>query len=428
MKKVVILLLIWILMISINQISLGTEVNSKEGEIYLLVSKQEIQNDEEFSITINLANIEVSAFDLNIFFNKDLLEYISGPENTNVVEGKIITSWYDSEGGKNPKQNCELVKYTFKSKKIESELISIEGEFYNSDGELITDYTEGVEIISNENKETEEIEISENSNIANNNSELKILRLDKEGITPTFSPDIFEYYFLTDKLDSLEVTAIPENTNSNVEITGNTNFKEGLNTINITVTSADGSNKNEYKIYVTKTKDIEKANANLETLAIENVELEPQLIDGLYEYKAVISENVENLNILAIPQDINANVSVNGNQNLKYGNNQVTIDVVAENGYTSKKYIINVYRRNKEEQEEYNNQQEYNAQKLNTIIEKQEEVNIDEENDENNQNQESENTNEINNKIQFLWVIAFIIVIVIIVVIILKRKEEKNNK
>ena len=148
----------------------------------------------------------------------------------------------------------------------------------------------------------------------------------------------------------------------------------------------------------------------------------------MYEYKAVISENVENLNILAIPQDINANVSVNGNQNLKYGNNQVTIDVVAENGYTSKKYIINVYRRNKEEQEEYNNQQEYNAQKLNTIIEKQEEVNIDEEHDENNQNQENQNTNEINNKIQFLWVIAFIIVIVVIVVIILKKKEEKEEK
>ena len=57
-------------------------------------------------------------------------------------------------------------------------------------------------------------------------SRRRYLRLNHEGITPVFSPDITEYYFLTEELSALEVTAIPENTNANVTIMGNTNFKE----------------------------------------------------------------------------------------------------------------------------------------------------------------------------------------------------------
>ena len=397
--------------------------NENQDSIYLNVSNTEIKNGEEFSFTINLANIDVAAFDIQIYFNNELLEYVSGPENTNVVENKMITVWYDETGGENPKQNCELVKYTFKAKEIESEYIAIQGEFYNSEGVQVQSFTNGIEIIANEETQTEKIEISEESEVTSNNSKLKNLRLNHEGMTPVFSPDITEYYFLTEDLSSLEVTAIPENPNAAVMISGNTNFKEGLNTIVIEVTSLDKTSKIQYTISVTKTKDFEKANAKLETLAIENVTLEPEFVNDIYQYDAIVSNTTENLNILAIPEKQNAKVEVAGGENLQYGNNVVNIQVIAENGYTIKQYKINVYRRNEEEQKIADEEQQLNIQKLNAILEE--------------QNEEEEQENHENELIEIIkenkWgmIITSILIIIILCIVIYRikiRKKDKNNK
>ena len=397
--------------------------NENQDSIYLNVSNTEIKNGEEFSFTINLANMDVAAFDIQIYFNNELLEYVSGPENTNVVESKMITVWYDETGGEHPKQNCELVKYTFKAKEIESEYIAIQGEFYNSEGVQLQSFTDGIEIIANEETQTEKIEISEESEVTSNNSKLKNLRLNHEGMTPVFSPDITEYYFLTEDLSSLEVTAIPENPNAAVMISGNTNFKEGLNTIVIEVTSLDKTSKTQYTIFVTKTKDFEKANANLETLAIENVTLEPEFANDIYQYDAIVSNTTENLNILAIPEKQNAKVEVVGGENLQYGNNVVNIQVIAENGYTIKQYKINVYRRNEEEQKIADEEQQLNIQKLNAVLEEQNE----EEKQENHENELIEKIKE--NKWGMIITSILIIIILCIVIYRIKiRKKDKNNK
>ena len=395
--------------------------NENQDSIYLNVSNTEIKNGEEFSFTINLANIDVAAFDMQINFNNELLEYVSGPENTNVVGNKMITVWYDETGGEKPKQNCELVKYTFKVKEIESEYIAIQGEFYNAEGTKIQSFTDGIEIIANEETQTETIEISEESEVTSNNSKLKNLRLNHEGMTPVFSPDVTEYYFLTEDLSALEVTAIPENANADVMISGNTNFKEGLNTIVIEVTSPDKTSKTQYTISVTKTKELEKANTNLETLAIENVTLEPEFANDIYQYHATVSNTTENLNILAIPEKQNAKVEVTGGENLQYGNNVVNIQVMAENGYTTKQYKINVYKRNEEEQKIADEEQKVNIQKLNAILEEQEEG---------DEEQKQSNHNIIENMKENVWfVVIYIIFSIIIVIIVIYRiKKEKTDK
>ena len=408
------------MLINISIITLAVE-NENLDSVYLQVTNTEIKNGEEFSFTINLANIDVAAFDIQIYFNNELLEYVSGPENTNVVGSKIITVWYDETGGENPKQNCELVKYTFKAKEIESEYIAIQGEFYNSEGVQVQSFTDGIEIIANEETQTEKIEISEESEVTSNNSKLKNLRLNHEGMTPVFSPDITEYYFLTEDLSSLEVTAIPENPNAAVTISGNTNFKEGLNTIVIEVTSLDKTSKTQYTISVTKTKDLEKANANLETLAIENVAIEPEFVNDIYQYNAIVPNTTENLNVLVIPERQNAKVEVTGGEILQYGNNVVNIQVIAENGYTIKQYRVNVYRRNEEEQKIADEEQKVNTQKLNAILEEQEE------------GEEEQNLSEnsiIENMKESVWfVIIYIIFSIIIVILVIYRiKKEKMDK
>ena len=45
-----------------------------------------------------------------------------------------------------------------------------------------------------------------------------MLRLNHEGISPEFKKDQKEYYFVTDnKIDNLEITAIPENPDATVK-------------------------------------------------------------------------------------------------------------------------------------------------------------------------------------------------------------------
>ena len=333
---------------------------------------------------------------------------------------KIITVWYDETGGEHPKQNCELVKYTFKAKEIENEYIAIQGEFYNAEGVQVQSFTDGIEIIANEETQTETIEISEESGVTSNNSKLKNLRLNHEGMTPVFSPDITEYYFLTEDLSQLEVTAIPENTNANVTINGNTDFKEGINTIVIEVTSPDKTSKTQYVISVTKTKDLEKANANLETLAIENVMIEPEFANDIYQYHTIVSNTTENLNILAIPERQNAKVEVFGGENLQYGNNVVNIQVTAENRYTIKQYRVNVYRRSEEEQKIADEEQQLNIQKLNAILEEKE----------GEEEQNASNKSIIENIEENLWFVIIYIIfsIAIIVVVIYRIKKEKMDK
>lgn len=416
LKKIVMFFILLLMIFNIPIISLAIE-DDYQNNVYLQVANTEIKNGDEFSFTINLANIHISAFDIQIYFNNELLEYISGPENTNVVGSKIITVWYDETGGENPKQNCELVKYTFKVKEIENEYIAIRGEFYNAEGIQVQSFTDGIEMIANKETQTEMIDISEESEVTSNNSKLKNLRFNHEGITPVFSPDITEYYFLTEDLSTLEVTAIPENTKSEVDVTGNTNFQEGLNTIQINVTSPDKTSKTQYTIWVTKTKDLEKANANLETLAIENVIIEPEFTNDIYQYDAIVSNTTENLNILAIPEKLNAKVEIAGGENLQFGNNEIHITSIAENGYTTKKYKINVYRRDEEEQRIADEEQQLNIQKLNTILEKQ---------DEEEQSQ-SEN-HVIKNMKENIWFVIIYLIFTIIIVIFVVYKIRKNKK
>ena len=315
--------------------------------IEIVSSEDKIKKEEEFSIAINLANLSVSAYDIEINFDNNFVEYISNMENTNLVNGKILSSWYDTSGERNAKENCELIKYKFKAKEKGNSLITIKGKMYDSLGKEIKNIEES-KIISvvEENQEI----MPNTNNKDNTNSKLKEMRLNHEGITPEFNPEITEYYFTTEDLNELEVTAKTQNKNSKVEITGNKDFKMGINKIDINVTAPNMINKTSYKIYVTKTNNIELANANLENLAIENAILSPEFNENILEYKTEVSNTTENLNILAIPQKINAKVEISGGKNLKYGNNEIIINVIAKNGYTSRKYKVNVYKRNEQEQ------------------------------------------------------------------------------
>ena len=431
MKKVISIILIFMIVIllntSISNISLATE------SLTIKTDNQTIQKNENFKIYINIGSISVASYTLNIYFDNDKLEYISGPENTNVVNNRIINIWYDKTGGNNTRQNQDIATFEFKAKETGVANFNLTGELYDSNGGRINidNTNENPVNFSKSSLQINIIEQEENSielnTIAgeNNNSLLKVMRLDKEGLIPEFSPDIKDYYFIADlDTNNLEVTAIPEATNANVQISGNQDLKEGINTILIKVTSRDNTSKSIYTINVTKTGDKEAANSNLEILAIENVILEPIFDVNILNYKASVSNNTENLNVFAVSENINGKVEVTGKDDLKEGDNLVRVRITAHNGYSFKDYIVNVHRRTKEEDKVFEEEQNANSEKLNNLIDEKGLKFLS--NEQEATNEEENKNNQKNSYRTILIVFGLIVVVGVEIFVILKNKTKKK--
>ena len=397
------------------------------SEITITPSTEKVEKGEIFKFYINSNNLDIAALTMQIYFDSTKMEYIKENENTNLLENSILYTWVDENGGKQRKQTEQIVELKFKAKEAGTANISASGEFYNSNGEDIKiQYGEGNVQIEELSTTQEEQETQSNNNISSDNAYLEILRLDKEGITPSFNKEITEYYITVDStVNNLQITAIPENIEANVEIKGNNNLVNGINKIEIIVTSKDGSKKKIYNINVTKTSNIAASNTNLETLAIENVTLFPEFYENILNYKAEVSNETKSLNILAIPQSISAQVVIEGNTNLKEGKNIVNVKVIAENKISEKNYIIEVYKRNSNEEVEALEEQEIKIEKANELIEEKEQ------NQEDTQQLEHEiniqnNDNDKNNNI-IIIIITIVIILGGITAFIIYRKKKNYN-
>ena len=387
------------------------------GTVYLNTNKEIVEIGEEIEVTINIENIKTAAFTAYLNFDNTKFEYISGTENTNVIGNRVITLWFDQLGGKQAKTG-ELIKLKFKAKANGLANFVVSGQFYSENGQLIeTDFKElQVEVGKKETKLTSD---EQGTDTNKSNADLKSLRVDIEGIVPTFTQDVKQYYLnIRNTINNVDVLAVAENPKSSIEITGNTNLKDGLNVISIKVVSEDKTQENIYNINVTKTANLDTANTNLETLAIENVLLNPPFDNTITHYDIEISNSTTQLNILAVSENENASTSISGNNDLKEGNNQIVISVTASNGFTKKYFIINAYKRNVQEEEQFINEQEMQQEKLEEAYDIEQTSKVEE--------NISEEAN--NNKWYIIGgIIVTIIVISIIGIIYFKKKKSGNN-
>lgn len=423
-RKIFYIFLILILSSSFQAFSLAE--NNEENLILKIENdKKEVYLDETFKIYVDIGDISVSAYTLNLYFDNSKLEYAEGPENTNILNNRIITIWYDEKGGINPKKNEQIAEFTFRAIEEGNINFNLSGEFFDKDGNVLNVNEANIQLKIKGIEESKDDNQEEKEDLTtSNDSSLKILRLSEEGIVPEFLPDIKDYYFVTNKdFTNLNITAIPNNSDANVRINGNDNLNEGINKITIDVISKDKTSKSTYTINLTKTKNVEDANANLETLAIENVLLEPIFDTNTLNYKASVSNNIENLNIFAVPENTNGKVEIEGGSNLKEGTNIVNIKVTAPNGFSFRNYQVIIHRRTLEEDEKYQEEQEASAKKLSTILEEQENIeNIKEEN-----NKEEAEENKKNDVIKKVIIVIGLMIIVTTEIIVIKKRKAKRN-
>ena len=151
MKKIIILMIL-ILFISIN-------LCTAQFVMKVVANKNIISKDEEIEINIELSNVNVATFSLEIYWDNTKLEYIKGPENSNKVNDRVLYTWVSDNG-----QNISEIKIgSFKFKGLENgeTNLVVTGEFYNSEGEKVEISDSNIEIQISEPEE----KIIENKNL-----------------------------------------------------------------------------------------------------------------------------------------------------------------------------------------------------------------------------------------------------------------------
>lgn len=260
---------------------------------------------------------------------------------TEIVEPDVPTDTAQSENNEDvPKNENTTTDNKNENKKPSTDTTS-ENKTNTTNNSGKTSSSKNNSSTTNKGKSTKKISTTteEKSNDAN----LKDLEIDIEGMTPEFNKDVSEYYLTVDlTVEQIKVTATPADEKAKVTIAGNKILKEGQNTITITIKAEDGTRK-KYYIYVTKVNDIDKANAELKSLKIENYDLSPKFKSNIYSYNLNIADNIESLEVVTEAEKEKAKIEIEGNTNLKEGENIIKIKVTAEDGQTTRIYKINTY-------------------------------------------------------------------------------------
>lgn len=358
------------------------------GTISLSASKSTVSVGDEFSVSVNLSGASVATLTARVTVDTSKVDYVSGPSNSSFSNGRAIYTWTDPTGGDNPKTGGTIVTFKFRAKATGKASFSVSGDFYSPSETNINPSFSGTSVTIQEKQVVPPTNnnggtggstggssggatggttnkpsggtsnkpstgTNNNTSSVSKNANLKELHLDVEGLSPRFNKNTTNYSIVVgDNVDSITVNAIPEDSNASVNVTGNTGLAVGVNKINIKVTAPDKKTTKTYTINVTKTANPDLANAGLENLAIENVILTPEFSADIFEYSAKVGSTIDILNILAVPQIEGANVTIQGNENLQFGENIITISVVAKDGITKNDYIINVYKKTAEEEEQ----------------------------------------------------------------------------
>ena len=188
------------------------------------------------------------------------------------------------------------------------------------------------------------------NNTKSSNNYLKSLQVSEEGLTPDFNRNKLNYSLsVGEKVTSINVTAVPEDSKAKVYVSGNKELKDGDNNVLITVTAQNGS-KRTYTIVVNKSADPEKANSYLSNLIIKDMILTPEFSNEVLEYDGgTVRLSGDKLEIYAYPTNENAKVEIIGNENLVDGENTVTIKVTSEDGTSTKEYVIKFIKETGEE-------------------------------------------------------------------------------
>ena len=172
------------------------------------------------------------------------------------------------------------------------------------------------------------------------------------GIKPNdfsgFSPNKTTYdVTVPADVTEVEVYATAKDSKAKISGTGKKTLEDGKNALSVVVTAESGDTKT-YTINVTKEGTEEQENTEevtsngLSNLKINNLEISPNFETNVYEYTAKYIGEGTKLDITATPTDPKYVVEIMGNEELKEGENIITILVSDNKGENVATYQITV--------------------------------------------------------------------------------------
>lgn len=113
---------------------------------------------------------------------------------------------------------------------------------------------------------------------------------------------------------------------------------QGKNEVTFTFTSEDGNNSETYKFVIYRGETTDGSN-KLSSLTVKDFNINEEFNEDVLDYTLSIPFEMENIEIEAIGADSEATIKIKGNENLKVGENIVTITVIP----TDEENDINIY-------------------------------------------------------------------------------------
>lgn len=200
-------------------------------------------------------------------------------------------------------------------------------------------------IANGSTSETPTTEESSNANLSN----LGIRPNDFSG----FKPGTTTYNVtVPEDVESVEVYATAQDSGATISGTGTKTLQKGANTLNVVVIAEDGTTKT-YTINVTREgedeteeeqpeENAEEVKNGLSNISIANLELSPSFDTDVYEYTVKYVGEDTSLDIQTVATDPNYTVEVLGNEDLKEGENIITILVSDSEGNNVATYQVTV--------------------------------------------------------------------------------------
>lgn len=199
------------------------------------------------------------------------------------------------------------------------------------------------------------VTLDDNNYLMNINIEFE----DGYEIIPEFNKEIQEYKVTLPRYyfyKNIKIVGEAESTRATVTGNGVYTYGNSINTKNSNTNYTDypdskqiilqvmleAGETRDYKIIISQEID---NNAYLSNIEISNKEYALQFNKETLEYELEVKSSVEQLIITGTPESIGAKVTGNGKKNLDYGENEIILNVLSEDGITQKDYVIKITRK-----------------------------------------------------------------------------------
>lgn len=299
------------------------------GTVSLSADKTSVNIGEEFRVSISISGMQAASLTARVTVDTSKVEYVSGPSNSNFRNGRIIYTWTDPNGGDTPLTSGTIATFTLKARAEGTAGFSASGDFYSPEEAAINPVFSGVSvtIIEQAPAEPELPEVPETPTAPEDNLP----------VPPPEAPEV----------PLGEIPNEPETPPSESEVPGTlTEPTTPANQENPTVPTPP-TTPTTPTIPTTpstpeKNQTVElSSNTNLKSLRLDVATITPDFQTNTVQYSAAVNETVNDIDVLAVPEDANSNISITGNHDLQLGDNLIQVTVTAQNG-DNKTYNITV--------------------------------------------------------------------------------------